>query len=163
VTPDAIVDRVEDIGTSMLAAWNVRGAIVDLDNTLVPWNTADVSVAVRAWVESLKAAGIGVCVLTNNYTRRASSVAEMLGIPIIKGALKPSPLAFKDALRRLDVTAQQGVVIGDQLYTDVLGGKLLSMRAVLVTPLSTREFPTTKVVRWLERPVRAMITRAAGR
>jgi len=162
LTPDLFVDRVEEIAPATLAAWGVRGAIVDLDNTLVPWNTADVSPPVRAWVDSLKSA-FSVCVLTNNYTRRASSVAEILGVPIIKGALKPAPPAFRGALRLLGVTADRAVVVGDQIYTDVLGGKLLGMRAVLVTPLSTREFPTTRIVRFLERPVRALIERQAGR
>jgi HAD superfamily phosphatase (TIGR01668 family) len=147
----------------MLAAWGVRGAVVDLDNTLVPWNTEDLSEPVVRWVAHIRDAGIGVCLLTNNYTRRASTVAQRLGVEIIKGALKPSPIAFGGALRRLGVTAGEAVVIGDQLYTDVLGGKLLGMRAVLVTPLSADEFPTTRIVRWLERPVRRMLRREAGR
>lgn len=153
---------MEDVAPSTLAAWGVRGAIVDLDNTLVPWNTAEIAEPVRAWIRSLQP-DVRVCLLTNNYTRRASSVAEALGVPIIKGALKPVPAAFLGALRVLGVGARAAVVIGDQLYTDVLGGKLLGMRAVLVTPLSTREFPTTKIVRWLERPVRARIRREAQR
>lgn len=154
-----MVDRVEDISLSMLAAWSVRGIVLDLDNTLVPWNTADISAGARAWVASIRAAGIGLCLLTNNYSRRASQVADLLGIPIIKAALKPSPLAFRGALRRLGVAAAEAVVVGDQVYTDVLGGKLLGMRAVLVTPLSTRDFATTKIVRWLERPVRERLRR----
>jgi HAD superfamily phosphatase (TIGR01668 family) len=162
LTPDAIVDRVEDISTEMLAGWGVRGVVLDLDNTIVPWNTSDVSPAVRDWVRRLAVARIGVCVLTNNYTRRASSVAELLGIPIIKAAFKPSPVAFRSALRRMSIDAEEGAVVGDQLYTDVLGGKLVGMRAVLVSPLSTREFFTTKFVRWLERPFRARIMSDRG-
>jgi len=156
-----MVERVEDIALGLLSGWGVRGLVLDLDNTMVPWNTADVSAQVRAWVSGLRSAGFGMCVLTNNYTRRASSVAELLEIPIIKGALKPSPLAFRSALRRLDLAAAQTAAVGDQVFTDVLGGKLLGMRTVLVTPLSTREFPTTKIVRWLERPLRARLRRGA--
>jgi len=162
LTPDAIVERVEEISAEMLAGWNVRGLVLDLDNTIVPWNTSDVSPAVRAWVAALAAARIGMCVLTNNYTRRASSVAELLGIPIIKVAFKPSPMAFRSALRRMAITPAEAAVVGDQLYTDVLGGKLIGMRAILVNPLSTREFLTTKIVRWLERPLRARLFRSGG-
>jgi putative phosphatase len=156
-TPDAIVDRVEQISGEMLAGWNVRGVVLDLDNTIVPWNTAEVSPEVRTWVADLAAAQIGMCVLTNNYTRRASGVAELLGIPIIKVAFKPSPMAFRSALRRMGITPAEAAVVGDQLYTDVLGGKLIGMRAILVEPLSKREFLTTKIVRWLERPLRARL------
>lgn len=145
----------------MLVAWGVRGAVVDLDNTLVPWNTADVAPPVLRWIADVRAAGIAICLLTNNYARRALDVAQRLDVAIIKGALKPSPFAFAGALRRLGIDAARGVVIGDQIYTDVLGGKLVGMRAVLVTPLSTREFPTTRIVRWLERPVRARLRREA--
>jgi len=159
LTPDAVVERVQDISTALLASWNVRGLVLDLDNTIVPWNTSDLSAEVIRWVDGLRAADIAVCVLTNNYTRRASGVAEQLGIPIIKAAFKPSPLAFHSALRRMSIEAAHAAVVGDQLYTDVLGGKLTGMRAVLVDPLSTREFVTTRFVRWLERPLRARLTR----
>jgi hypothetical protein len=157
VTPDAHVESVEQISAAWLKGWGVRGLVLDLDNTLVPWNTADVPGAVGAWVRSLTEAGIASCVLTNNYTRRATEVAELLKIPIIKAAFKPSPAAFRGALRVMTLPADQVAVVGDQLFTDVLGGKLVGMRAILVEPLSAREFFTTKFVRWLERPVRARV------
>lgn len=157
VTPDAHVESVDQLTASWLTRWGVRGLVLDLDNTLVPWNTADVSTSVGAWVRELTSAGIVSCVLTNNYTHRASEVAELLGIPIIKAAFKPSPAAFRGALRMMALPAAQVAVVGDQLFTDVLGGKLAGMRAILVEPLSAREFFTTKFVRWLERPVRARV------
>lgn len=157
LTPDAHVESVDQLTASWLTQWGVRGLVLDLDNTLVPWNTADVSTPVGAWVRELSSAGIVSCVLTNNYTHRASEVAELLGIPIIKAAFKPSPAAFRGALRVMALPAAQVAVVGDQLFTDVLGGKLAGMRAILVEPLSAREFFTTKFVRWLERPVRARV------
>lgn len=157
VTPDAVVPRVEQISAGWLQEWGVEGLVLDLDNTLVPWNTADVSGAVDDWVRELRDAGIASCVLTNNYTRRASEVAQMLAIPIIKAAFKPSPAAFHVALRVLGLAPGRAAVVGDQLYTDVLGAKLASMRAILVDPLSSREFFTTRFVRWLERPLRRRI------
>lgn len=157
VTPDAHVDSVDQITAAWLARWGVRGLVLDLDNTLVPWNTADVPGPIGAWVRELAAAGIVSCVLTNNYTHRASEVARLLDIPIIKAAFKPSPAAFRGALRVMALPAGEVAVVGDQLFTDVLGGKLVGMRAILVEPLSAREFFTTRFVRWLERPVRARV------
>ena len=160
VTPDAVAERVEQISMASLAGWGVRGVVLDLDNTLVPWNTADVSDGVLEWVRALTAAGIDACVLTNNYSRRATGVANAMGIPIIKAAFKPSPAAFRAALRVMGLDAAQAAVVGDQLFTDVLGGKLVGMRAILVEPLSSREFFTTRFVRWLERPVRSRVAPA---
>lgn len=161
LTPDAVVTRVEEVTAGLLGGWGVRGVVLDLDNTIVPWNTSDVSLDVRQWVRELSDAKIGVCLLTNNYTRRASQVAQLLDIPIIKVAFKPSPMAFRSALRVMEIAPHEAAVVGDQLYTDVLGGKLVGMRAVLVEPLSTREFFTTRFVRWLERPLRARVLRGS--
>lgn len=162
VTPDAAVPHVELIAVPWLVGWGIRGLVLDLDNTLVPWNTAEVSSGVSEWVRSVGAAGIASCVLTNNYTRRATDVAALLGIPIIKAAFKPSPGAFRGALRLLGLAPAHVAVVGDQLFTDVLGGKLVGMRAILVEPLSRREFFTTRFVRWLERPVRARVAPGRG-
>ena len=67
--------------------------------------------------------------------------------------------SFHAALRALGVAGPNAAVVGDQLFTDVLGGKLAGMRAVLVKPLSGSEFPTTKIVRLLERPMLALLRR----
>ena len=153
LTPDAIVDRVEDISLQLLAGLGVRGVALDLDNTIVPWHTSDLTPAVAQWVATLLAADLRVCLLTNNYAGHATDVAQALSVPIIPGALKPAPAAFKRALGALAIPAAQCAVIGDQLFTDVLGGKLLGMRAILVRPIGGREFFTTRFMRMMERPL----------
>jgi uncharacterized protein len=159
VTPDAVVERVEDLDIERLDAWGVHGVVLDLDNTIVPWHTADVTPGAAAWISAVLARGIGICLLTNNYSGGAAATSTSLGVPVIRGALKPSPWSFSAALRVLGVKAASAAVIGDQLFTDVLGGKIVGMRAVLVKPLSRAEFPTTKIVRMLERPVLAALER----
>lgn len=153
MTPDAVADRVEDIGLPTLRAWGIRGVALDLDNTIVPWHTALVTPAATEWVTRVRAAGIRVCVLTNNYSAQARSVAQRLDLPIVTAAFKPLPRGFRRALRLLEVAPAAGLAVGDQLFTDVLGAKLVGMRAVVVRPLSTREFPTTKLLRLLEIPL----------
>jgi HAD superfamily phosphatase (TIGR01668 family) len=155
LTPDAIVDRVEDISIELLHGLGVRGVALDLDNTIVPWHTSDLSPAVADWVGRLLADGLRVCLLTNNYAGHATDVAQALSVPIIPGALKPLPAAFRRALAALAVPARESVVIGDQLFTDVLGGKLIGMHAILVRPLGGREFFTTRFMRLMERPLLA--------
>jgi uncharacterized protein len=155
LTPDAIVDRVEDIALQRLSAMRVRGVALDLDNTIVPWHTADLSRQVRDWVRLLLGAGVRVCLVTNNYSRQANQVAAALEVPMVGGALKPIPAAFRKALATLAVPAPESVVIGDQLFTDVLGGKLLGMKAILVRPIGGREFFTTRFMRLMERPLLA--------
>ncbi|MBC5827979.1 MAG: YqeG family HAD IIIA-type phosphatase [Candidatus Eremiobacteraeota bacterium] len=157
-----MVDRVSDIEPELLKRWGIQGIVLDLDNTIVPWHTADLSDGVAAWVARLRADGILFCLLTNNYGRQAAEVADILSMNIIKGALKPSPPAFRKALAALGTPASASVVIGDQLFTDVLGGKLTGMRAVLVRPIGRKEFPTTALLRMLEEPIVAWLRRNEG-
>lgn len=62
-------------------------------------------------------------------------------------------LAFKKAMRRLEVTASETVMIGDQLLTDVLGGNRLGLHTILVVPVSEAEGFFTKINRRMEQRV----------
>ncbi len=152
---------MEHIDAALLRRWKLRCVILDLDNTIVPWHTADVRPNIVEWIEKIRRTGIRFCLLTNNYGAQAVSVANTLSMPLVKGALKPLPSAFRRALEALGGAPAHSAVIGDQLFTDVLGGKLLDMRAVLVAPLGLREFPTTRFLRMLEAPILARIKRSA--
>jgi predicted HAD superfamily phosphohydrolase YqeG len=41
--------------------------------------------------------------------------------------------------------------VGDQLFTDVLGGRLLGMMTIMVLPLSQSDLPHTLLLRRVER------------
>jgi len=97
--------------------------------------------------------------LTNNYSRQSREVAKRLGVPIVGSAFKPLPAGFRRTLAQLAVRPDAALAVGDQLFTDVLGAKLVGMRAIVVKPLSGREFPTTKILRMLERPVYSRLRR----
>ncbi|MGI8736405.1 MAG: YqeG family HAD IIIA-type phosphatase [Candidatus Eremiobacter antarcticus] len=153
MTPDAIFDRVEDIDLALLRAWDIRGLVLDLDNTIVPWHTSDLRPSISAWFAGLVQGGVRGCLLTNNYGKQASVVARALGTPIVLGALKPVPFGYRRSLEHLQIEARHALGVGDQLYTDVLGAKLAGMRAALVQPIGRREFPTTRLMRVFERPV----------
>ena len=159
MTPDAVVERVEDFDASRFQQWGVRGIALDLDNTIVPWHTSAVTPGAAAWIRDVLGRGVKVCLITNNYSGGAAATSALFDIPVIKGALKPSPWSFRAALRELGVTGENAAVVGDQIFTDVLGGKLAGMRAILVKPLSRAEFPTTKIVRLFERPMLAALRR----
>ena len=133
--------------------------MLDLDNTIVPWHTAEIVPAAQTWVVAARHEGLRFCLLTNNYGAQAAAVARRLEMPVVRAALKPNPAAFRRALMLLDVSPQAGLAVGDQLFTDVLGAKLAGMRAVLVEPIGGREFPTTKLMRLAERPILRYLTR----
>ncbi len=151
--PDAYAHRLSGVSLDDLAARGFRGIIVDLDNTLVGYGQEHLSVEDAAWIATARARGFGICLVSNNFTDRVSRVGAELGVPAIPSALKPLPRAFSRALVVLGTTKVQTVVVGDQLFTDVLGAKLLGLHAILTEPLVAKDWLGTRVLRFLERVV----------
>ncbi|MBC7318051.1 YqeG family HAD IIIA-type phosphatase [Candidatus Bipolaricaulota bacterium] len=132
----------------------IRVLLFDLDNTLCLWRTGEFPRATAAFLRKLQGQGFKIAVLTNARLPKDSPVRTALadlGIPLVERARKPLPWGFKRALNLLGAKPGDAAVIGDQLLTDVLGGKLLGLYTVLVPPLSGREARRTKVNRVLER------------
>jgi HAD superfamily phosphatase (TIGR01668 family) len=158
--PQAYAPRITQIDVLALRARGIRGAIVDLDNTLVGFRTPAPLEEDAAWVRAACAADLQVAVLTNNGTPWASQVAQDLGVPCIPRARKPLPRGFRRALALLELPREQVVVIGDQLFTDVLGARLCGLKVILVEPLVRRDPWNTRPLRWIERLVLRGVPRA---
>ena len=153
--PTHLAEQVWHIDLDQLLEGGVRGLILDLDNTLVDWNAEALRAPVRAWVEAAQGRGFRVCLVSNSLSgRRVRRVAEALGIGCVTRAGKPFPRAFRRGLSLLGTGAGETCAIGDQVFTDMLGANLLGLHTVLVSPLSPREPPHTRLIRHLERPLR---------
>lgn len=149
--PDSFVPRISQIDPDALRARGIRGAIVDLDNTLVGFRSLAPLAEDAQWVSRARAAGVQVCMLTNNGTPWAAGIAKDLGVPCIPRARKPLPRGFVRALHLLELERGEAVVIGDQLFTDVLGARLAGLEVILVDPLVRHDPLNTLPLRWLER------------
>jgi uncharacterized protein len=105
---------------------------------------------------SLLAAGLRVGILSNGTARRVADLGlPLLGVPAIALAGKPFGFAFRRALRTLGTTAGTTAMVGDQLFTDVLGARCAGLTSVLVAPLTPGRHAHTRVARRLERWVLA--------
>ena len=151
LAPSFKVTSVTQINLSSLKMLGVEGILLDFDNTLVKWNESSLSRAIIRWVKAAKAAGFKLCIVSNAITRRLEEVALRLGIPFVPQALKPSTLGIRKALKSLDLEAEKTVMVGDQLFTDVLAGKCCGLHTVLVCPEELKEQWWMKGVRCLER------------
>lgn len=157
LAPYRYARRIEEVDPRALRADGIRGVILDLDNTIVAWNAPEPTPEVERWVAELTASGLRACIVSNNFTGRVRAVAQRLGVPVVAAAVKPTPWAFRKAMRVMGTSPSDTALVGDQLFTDVLGGNLLGVRTILVDPLSTREFPTTMLIRRIERLVRRRV------
>ncbi len=152
--PRMFVDRVEDVDCASLIGEGIKLVVLDLDNTLLPWKSSEVPDAVKKWVEEAKAMGLKFVILSNtHYPRRLRKIADGMGIPCIAHALKPFRAGFRRAARLAGCKPQESAVVGDQLFTDILGGNIAGMMTILVKPVDSREFVGTKVSKEIKKLV----------
>lgn len=145
------VDHVSAIDLVALRRQGIDTLLLDMDNTVVPWHTFDLEERTTAWVESAKSMGYRICILSNNHRWRIEKLAGMLGVKGIWNACKPFLGGYLRALHAVDSSRDASVLVGDQLFTDILGANILGIRTILVSPLSVRELGWTRFMRRLER------------
>ena len=150
---DHHADTLPDVSLDELAARGMRGIVVDLDNTVCAYRRPELAPGVADWVAAARERGFALVLVSNNFTERVTAVGAQLGIPVVPNALKPLPFAFLRALKLLGTPRRATVVIGDQLFTDVLGAKFLGLRTILTKPLVEKDFPLTRLLRFLERTI----------
>ncbi len=149
--PDEIIDSVYDIELQRLKEKGIKGLIVDLDNTLVPWQSREVTKELESWVKKVCAAGLQIAIVSNNSSSRVEELSGKLGITCVAKAVKPRRGAFRRIAGKFQMPPHEIAVVGDQLFTDILGGNRCGMYTILVAPLSKKEFIGTKIMRLAER------------
>jgi len=154
-----VVGSYREINLEKLKEMGIRGIITDLDNTLVPWNNREVDHHLCQWLARAREMGFSLCIVSNNSKQRGGDLARQLELPAVWKAIKPRRRAFRQALEKMGLPPEQVAVLGDQLFTDVLGGKRLHLYTILVEPISKREFFGTRMIRLLEKAVRSRLAR----
>jgi hypothetical protein len=149
--PDKIYDSVEEIDLRELWREGFRGILLDLDNTIAARNSNFLQSKTKNWVSKAKKIGFKVCLISNNLEKRTSEVARELSVFYVARAGKPRKRAFLKALERINLTPQETLVIGDQVFTDILGGKRASLYCILVKPRASNDLLHTKALRLLEK------------
>ena len=152
LSPNLYVKSLCHIDLSRLKDIGVKGIVFDIDNTVTMWGSNEIAPITRKWLEDAKAHGFRVCLLSNNRKARIDDISRILDIPSAKG-FKPFGSAFRSALCLLGTSPQETAIIGDQIFTDILGGNRAGLYTILVQPMSTTEFFTTRLLRRLERTV----------
>jgi uncharacterized protein len=149
--PDQIVDSIYQIDLEDLKARQIKAIIADLDNTLVPWRSSEVQDKLTDWVNTVREHGLKIAIVSNNTSSRVDAMSAQLGVIALSGAIKPRRGAFRSVAARFELTPAEVAVVGDQLFTDILGGNRTGMYTILVTPMSSHEFFGTKLMRLLEK------------
>jgi uncharacterized protein len=151
--PHAFAPRISAVSLDELDEAGVRGLIVDLDDTLVGHRQPHPDERDSAWIAAAVARDFKIVIVSNNVRAWVESIAAPLNVGFVHKALKPFPGGLKRALEMLGTDKRSTLVIGDQVFTDFLGGHLLGLRVILTDPLVARSDFWMRVLRWLERRV----------
>ena len=155
--PDEVYASIYDIDGAVLARRGITLLLADLDNTLAKYGQPEPDPALLAWKEDLAAAGVDLFLLPNSRKpRRAEHFAKALGIPFLGHAGKPKSGGYLRAMERMGRTSAQTAMVGDQIFTDILGAKRTGMLALMVEPIQLAGNPGRYLRYAVEEPFRAL-------
>ena len=156
--PMQAVHALVDITPEELIAAGKKLVLVDVDNTLVEWRSEEIPETTVTWLEFMKRGGLQVCILSNTRNvNRLKGLSERLGIPYRLGKFKPSRAMYRMALEEFNTRPEEAIMIGDQLFTDILGANRSGIDAIWVKQMSPRDFVGTKISRFGERLIRGRL------
>lgn len=152
--PTYFTEKVTDINVNFLNYIGIKGVVIDIDNTLVAYKVPYADSEVARWINELKSNNIKIILLSNNTETRVKAFAESLDLPYISMSMKPLTKNLKKAINIISCKPQNVLVIGDQIFTDVLSANIMKIRSILVTPIEETSKNILKIRRILEKPIR---------
>ncbi len=152
--PTAMKPGVASLTPEFLSGLGVRALLLDVNNTIAGFTSHQPIPGAVDWVQSMVEAGFRVIIVSNNFRRRVSAFAEKFGLDWISFAMKPLPFGYLKAKAKLRVKCSECAIIGDQIFTDVIGANLCGMRSVLLTPIELEDGFSFKVRRHFEKGLR---------
>ncbi len=144
--------RIEDVKLGLLKHLKIKLILVDIDNTLVEHGLEDISIEVEHWLNNIKRQGIRLILVSNNSEERVRKFANNVSLTYVSKANKPFP--FKVVKKLKGYNKSKILLIGDQVFTDIVFANLLGIRSILLEPINENEPKNIKLKRILERPLR---------
>lgn len=158
--PDLILgDSILHLTPDLLKHYQLKGLLLDVDETLVPLRVTEASEELRQWVEQVRPV-VALWLVSNNLSEtRISKIAKSLNLPYMLGAGKPSRRKLKKAAKAMNLPVEQVAMVGDRLFTDVLAGNRLGMFTILVEPMVD---PNVTVASYPIRDFEVLLSKALG-
>lgn len=154
LVPDRQFSTYLDLTPAILREEGVRALLLDVDNTLAPYEQSEPDDALRAWLHALEEAGIAVALVSNNHGSRLTRFNRTLGLPAFSHACKPLRRGVRRALAALGAKPGETALLGDQIFTDVGAARRARLaRAYTVPPIHDKRDLFTRFKRLCERPI----------
>lgn len=155
--PTYFTKHVSDINPEILRKLNIKGIILDIDDTLAPHKCSTPDEKALKWVKSLKENNINLILVSNNFKNRVSKFAKKLDLPYICMGLKPLSYGVKKAVKSLNLPQKEIILVGDQIFTDIIGANFLKLKSILVDPIGGKKTMLLKIKRFFEKNIRKKI------
>ena len=152
LTPDRMFDKFDDITPEFLLSQGITALLIDIDNTLAPYEQDLPDERILTWFSALRAAGISATLVSNNHRERVELFNRDLGLPAYADCGKPKTKNLVLAIEKMGATLENSASIGDQLLTDALAAHLLGIPAYIVPPIKDKKNLFFRFKRWLEKP-----------
>ena len=149
--PKVQTTALTDITQSWLESRGISVLMLDFDNTIVPYTTDVPTEKMAAWLEGMKHSGITLCVVSNSRKPRVQLFCKKYGIDCITHAAKPFSRGIRECLKKYGLKPSQAALVGDQIYTDTLGGNCAGVQTILVRAINNHNF-WLKLRHLLEKP-----------
>ena len=151
--PRMIYPHLTDVRAEDLTARGVSFLMLDFDNTIVPYTTNEPTPEMAAWLGAMQASGIGLCVVSNSRKPRVVTFCEKYGLDCITHAKKPFSRGIRACLTRYALDPAACALVGDQIFTDVIGARLAGVFCLMVDPIEPEPGWFFRLKRRLERPI----------
>ena len=151
--PTYVFDKIVDITPEFMKRKRIKGVILDLDNTLTTHNNPIVPQSSMEWINSMKAAGIKLMIVSNNKAPRVTPFAEQLGIDFVSEGKKPLTFGYNRAIKKMGLEKANVAAVGDQIFTDIMGSNLCGIRSFFVFPIEPETSLPFRLKRAVEKPL----------
>lgn len=152
--PTAMKQGILELTPDFLRTLGVKALLLDVDNTIATYTSHEPIDGAIEWAQSLINAGFRVIIVSNNYKKRVAPFAARFGLGFISFAMKPFPFGYLKACSLLKMKRSECAIIGDQIFTDVIGANMCGMKSVLLTPIEPEEGVSFKIRRYFEKFLR---------
>ncbi len=151
-TPSYMFGHYWEITPEFLLSIGVRALLIDIDNTLAPYEQPDPDDRIRAWFDDLRQNGIRAALVSNNHAPRVERFNRTLGLLAFPDSGKPSKKTLLLAMERLGAQKSETAMLGDQLLTDSFAGRHIGLPSLIVPPIKDKTNLFFRFKRWCERP-----------
>ena len=152
LTPEYIFNTYDEVTPEFLLSIGITALLIDVDNTLAPYEQPEPDDKIRDWFADLKKHGISAALISNNHPPRIELFNKTLGLPAYADSGKPGSTTILKAMKEMGAKIEHTAGLGDQLLTDTLAVHRLGMVSIIVPPIKDKTTPFFKFKRLLERP-----------